>query len=83
MPELGPLAYLASDLLVLKLATSGESGLQAQTWREILAFSEATKKASEPWERQALFDMSWNYVQEFTKSASPFMKSPMERPTDG
>lgn len=79
MPEVGPLAYLLELCIRMKIATPGDYGPQARTWAEVLAFSEATGVANEYWERQALFDMSWDYVDENQRATSPFLKPPMER----
>lgn len=81
MPDVGPATYLLEMLLAMKIAVAGEYGPKPQTWSEILAFSNAKDCAKEPWERQVLFDMSWEYVQELSKATSPFLKSPMERST--
>lgn len=81
LPELGKAFYLLEALLDLKIAVQGDYGPRSQTWSEVLAFSVATDKVKEPWERQVLFDMSWEYVQEYGKANSPFLKSPMERST--
>lgn len=79
MPEVGQAAYLLEALLAMKIALPGEFGPKPQTWAEVLAFSDANNIAKETWERRVLFEMSWEYVQEFTKASSPFLKSPMER----
>lgn len=81
LPDVGRAFYLLEALLDLKIAIQGEYGPKSQTWTEVLAFSEASDRAKEPWERQVLFDMSWEYVQEYSKASSPFLKSPMERST--
>lgn len=80
MPDVGNSVYLLEALLDMKIAVAGEYGPRSQTWGEVLAFSEATNRVKKAWERQVLFDMSWEYVQEYGKATSPFMKSPMERP---
>ena len=81
LPDVGPLGYLLGCFLDMKIATSREYGLEPRSWAEVLAFSNATGRAQESWERQVLFDMSWEYVMEFNKAANPFLKSPMERST--
>lgn len=80
LPEVGEAVYLLEALMDMRIAVEGDYGPRPQTWTEVLAFSEATHKAKEHWERQVLFDMSWDYVQELKKATSPFLKSPMERP---
>jgi len=81
LPDVGQAFYLIEALLSMKIALPGDYGPQPQTWAEVLAFSTATGCAKEAWERQVLFDMSWEYVQELNKATSPFLKSPMERST--
>lgn len=81
MPDVGRASYLIEALLAMKIAVAGDYGPKPHSWTEILAFSHATDCAKEAWERQVLFDMSWEYVQEFNKASSPFLKSPMERST--
>jgi hypothetical protein len=54
-------------------------GLAAQTWGEVLAFAQATGRIGEPWEAQALFDMSWAYVTEYQKAGDALRIAPMER----
>ena len=80
-PDLGPLHYLLDDFFKMKIARSTEYGFEPRSWQEVLAFSESTGRAREAWEREILFEMSWEYVQEFTKASSPFLKAPMERVT--
>lgn len=79
LPDVGVAEYLVEAFLKMRVATSGDYGLQPRTWGEVLAFSEATDSVKESWERQVLFDMSWDYVQENSKATSPFLKSPMDR----
>ncbi len=80
LPDVGRSIYLLEALMDMKIAVAGEYGPRPQTWSEVLAFSQATGRALQAWERQVLFDMSWDYVQEYQKASSPFLKSPMERP---
>lgn len=81
LPDVGPMAYLVDDLLAMKIVSSGDYGPVPRSWAEILAFSQATGRVQEYWEREVLFDMSWEYAQEYSKANSPFLKSPMERST--
>lgn len=85
MPEVGPGFYLIEAFHVLRFATPGPmgEGLQAQSWQEVLAFAEATGRITEPWEVEALFNMSWAYVTEHTKAADSLRVSPMERSDHG
>lgn len=81
LPDVGPMSYLVDDLLTMKIVSSGDYGPVPRSWAEILAFSQATGRVQECWEREVLFDMSWEYAQEYFKANSPFLKSPMERST--
>lgn len=83
LPDVGAGEYLVDLLLRMKIATQGDYAMQPRSWAEVLAFSEATGTAQQSWERQVLFDMSWDYVQELSKASSPFMKSPMDRSENG
>lgn len=80
LPDVGMMGYMVNAFLDMRVAVPGDYGPKSQTWAEVLAFSEATGNAREHWERQTLFDMSWDYVNEHQRASSPFTKSPMERP---
>ncbi|MHA3913844.1 hypothetical protein [Halovulum sp. GXIMD14793] len=54
-------------------------GFLAREWSEIEAFASASGVISEPWEKQALFDMSWGYVEEYNAATDPLRIPPMER----
>jgi hypothetical protein len=79
LPDVGPGAYLIQAFRNLRFARSGEFGLAPQTWAEIEAFARSTGAVRHGWECQALFDMSWAYVEENSAAANPFRMAPMER----
>lgn len=83
MPELPFGGYLLEAFLNMKIATSFQGETQPRSWAEVLAYAQATGAVTQPWELQALFDMSWDYVHELNKATSPFVKSPMERAKNG
>lgn len=81
MPDPGPGQYLIDAFHKLRFATpdSMSGGLVAQTWQEVLAFAAASGRISETWEAEALFDMSWAYVNEYEKASDALRIAPMER----
>lgn len=83
MPDVGPGLYLVEAFQKLGFARSDLDGLVPQTWAEIDAFARRTERITTAWEAEALFNMSWAYVNEFTKASAPLRKSPMERADNG
>lgn len=48
-------------------------------WPEVLSFARATAYVSEPWEIEALHDMSASYVRGLIGGRSPFGIEPVDR----
>lgn len=68
----------------MKPCTAGPvGGLIPRGWPDVLAFAQATRAVSDPWEMTALVHMSAAYVEERAHGTDLFRKSPMERATHG
>jgi hypothetical protein len=66
-------SYLIEALFAAGPSMSGAMGGEAPlSWSEIHAFMAATSTITEPWEAQALFDMSRAYVRGKDVGRNPF-----------
>lgn len=58
-------------------------GQRAIDWPEIEPFAVATGLVSEPWEKQALYDMASAYVTGLVEGANPLSIAPIDRDNTG
>jgi hypothetical protein len=80
LPDVGMGAYLVQAFSRLRYAVpSPMGGMVAQSWTEIEAFARATEAISEPWELEALFEMSWIYTEERQAGSNLMRIPPMDR----
>lgn len=77
-PELGVERYLLEAMFRLGPIRATGLGPESPTWSEIDAFARRTRRISEPWEAEALYDMCAGYVSAFVAGENPLEMSPME-----
>jgi hypothetical protein len=79
MPDYSDTAYLWEAFKVLGMAQAAPmGGFLPFGWSEVVAFAGATGRVQEPWEFEALVQMSRQYSLE-RNSDDPFRIPPMER----
>lgn len=78
MPDFESGEYLWRAFNDIGLASSSSGGLMPILWSEVRGFAEATGAIDEPWEMQAIRQMSEAYVAE-RHQRNPLRISPMDR----
>lgn len=78
-PDAVGIEYIVKAWFRVGMVDSGAMGQAPLRWSEVLAFAKATAAVSEPWEMEALVDMSRYYLHERVAAENPLRKSPMER----
>ena len=80
MPTITAGQYLIDALLKMGPTKAGGMGGEMPVeWLDIFAFSMSTRDVGEPWEMEALHQMSGAYLEGKTEGQNVFSKPPMER----
>lgn len=80
MPTYPPSEYMLRAFLRLRPAKPGISGPAPWSWLDVEAFGRATSMIADPWEHEALIDMSSAYCAELASSTDALTIPPTERP---
>lgn len=80
MPDLSHGGYLFEALQRMGPARSSDmGGLRPADWPEIVAFAHGTRRVSEPWEIEQLYDMAQEYLAGHRTGSKLFGIEPMEQ----
>lgn len=71
--------YLWEAFRAIGIGKVGAMGMGPLEWVDIYSFSQATRRVSEPWELETLYDMSQAYFEELERGKNPFAKSPLDK----
>lgn len=72
--------YLIQIALRMQLGVSTDKGgLLPQKWSDVIDFGKSVAGLTEPWEFEALMDMSQSYVNEFMNGRDMLRTSPMDK----
>lgn len=79
MPDLSVGGYLIDALLRLGPVRPTEMGGQRPAdWPEIVAFAQGTRRVSEPWEIELLYDLAQDYLAGFRTGSKLFGVAPVD-----
>lgn len=73
--------YLWDAFRSIGIGKTGGFGASPLEWIDIWAYSQATRRVSEPWELETLYEMSAAYFRELERGKNPFAKSPLDMET--
>jgi len=80
MPDLSVGGYLFEAFQRIgPFRKSGMGDLRPVDWPEIVAFANGTRRVSEPWEIEQLYDMSLAYLAGYRTGCKLFGIEPMEQ----
>lgn len=79
MPEFPASEYMMRAFMRLRPARPGMGGPEPWTWVDVEAFGRASQMISDPWEHEALIDMSHAYCAELASSTNVLTIPPTER----
>ena len=79
LPDLNAGGYLLEALFQVGPMSQTQMGEAPLNWQELALYGHATQALSEPWEYQALFDMSRAYMAARRSGENPFSISPVDQ----
>lgn len=68
--------YLLSELQNAGLAKSGANGIEPLSWTELKAYVDLTDSALQPWECEAMIEVSRTYVRSYHAASDNTMPPP-------